>query len=63
MDFDYSPKVKQMQAQLLAFMDEHIYPNDNRFFAEIAANRANGNAWVPTRIIEELKPKARKAGL
>ena len=63
MDFDYSPKVKQMQAQLLAFMDEHVYPNDNRFFAEIAANRANGNAWIPTRIIEELKPKARKAGL
>ncbi len=63
MDFDYSPKVKQMQSQLLAFMDEHIYPNDNRFFAEIAANRANGNAWIPTKIIEELKPKARKAGL
>ena len=63
MDFDYSPKVKQMRSQLLAFMDEHIYPNDNRFFAEIAANRANGNAWIPTKIIEELKPKARKAGL
>lgn len=63
MQFDYTPKVKQMQAQLLAFMDEHIYPNEARFFAEIAANRAKGNAWVPTQLIEELKPLAKAAGL
>ena len=63
MDFDYSPKVKDMQARLLAFMDQHIYPNEQRFFDEIAENRAKGNAWVPTRIIEELKPLARQAGL
>ncbi|HRK38239.1 MAG TPA: acyl-CoA dehydrogenase family protein [Burkholderiaceae bacterium] len=63
MQFDYTPKVKQMQAQLLAFMDEHVYPNEARFFAEIAANRAKGNAWVPTQLIEELKPLAKAAGL
>ena len=63
MDFEYTPKVKQMQARLLAFMDEHIYPNEQRYFDEIAENRAKGNAWVPTRVIEELKPLARKAGL
>jgi len=63
MEFDYSPKVKDMQARLLAFMDQHIYPNENRFFAEIEANRAAGNAWVPTRIVEELKPLAREQGL
>ncbi|PUE48889.1 acyl-CoA dehydrogenase [Limnohabitans sp. 2KL-1] len=63
MDFEYTPKVKDMQARLLAFMDEHIYPNEERFFAEIAENRAKGNAWVPTKIVEELKPKARAAGL
>ncbi len=63
MDFDYSPKVKAMQERLLAFMDEHIYPNEKRFFEEIAANRAKGNAWLPTTLIEELKPKARAAGL
>ncbi|CAM5782755.1 acyl-CoA dehydrogenase family protein [Ottowia pentelensis] len=63
MEFEYSTKVKDMQARLLAFMDEHIYPNENAFYAEIAANRAKGNAWIPTQIIEELKPKARKAGL
>ncbi|HPZ58233.1 MAG TPA: acyl-CoA dehydrogenase family protein, partial [Ottowia sp.] len=63
MEFDYSPKVKDMQARLLAFMDEHIYPNEQVFFDEIAANRAKGNAWVPTKIVEEIKPKARAAGL
>ena len=38
MDFDYSPKTKELQARLLKFMDEHIYPNEQRFFEEIAAN-------------------------
>lgn len=63
MHFDYSPKVQQMQARLIAFMDEHIYPNEKRFHEEVAANRAKGNAWVPLNLIESLKPKARAAGL
>jgi acyl-CoA dehydrogenase len=44
-------------------MDAHIYPNEARFHAEIEANRAAGNAWVPTQIMEQLKLKAREAGL
>ena len=63
MNFDYSDKVKTLQARLIAFMDEHIYPNEKRFHDEIAANREAGNAWIPTKIVEELKPLARKAGL
>ncbi|MDP3132773.1 MAG: acyl-CoA dehydrogenase family protein, partial [Burkholderiaceae bacterium] len=63
MNFDYTPTVKQMQSQLLAFMDEHIYPNETQFFAEIAENRRQGNPWIPTRLIEKLKPKAKDAGL
>jgi acyl-CoA dehydrogenase len=63
MDFDYSDKVKALRERLLAFMDQHIYPNEARFFQEVEANRSAGNAWVPTRLIEELKPKAREAGL
>ena len=31
MDFDYSPKTKAMQARLLKFMDEHIYPNEHAY--------------------------------
>lgn len=58
MNFDYSDKVKGLQERLRAFMDEHIYPNEKRNYQEIENNR-----WAPTRIIEELKPKARAAGL
>ncbi|MFN5882735.1 MAG: acyl-CoA dehydrogenase family protein, partial [Burkholderiales bacterium] len=63
MDFEYSPKVKEMRQRLLAFMDQHIYPNEERFHEEVEANRRAGNAWVPTQVVEELKPLARKAGL
>jgi acyl-CoA dehydrogenase len=63
MNFDYSDTVQALRARLLAFMDEHIYPNESTFWAEIAANRAQGNAWVPTRLIESLKPQAQAAGL
>jgi len=63
MDFDYSPKVKDLQKRLNAFMDEHIYPNEDAFHAEVEANRAKGNPWVPTVIMEQLKEKARAAGL
>ena len=63
MDFAYTDKVKAMQAKLIAFMDEHIYPNEHRFHSEILENRKKGNPWIPTKIVEELKPKARAAGL
>lgn len=58
MSLEFSEKTKDLQRRLLAFMDEHIYPNEARFHAEIERER-----WKPTRIIEELKPKARAAGL
>ena len=63
MNFDYSPKVQHMQARLLEFMDAHVYPNEDRFFQDIADNRAKGNAWIPSALVEELKPKAKAAGL
>ena len=63
MDFQYSPKVIALQARLIAFMDEHIYPNEKVFYGEIEANRMAGNAWIPTKIVEQLKEKARAADL
>jgi acyl-CoA dehydrogenase len=63
MDFEYSPRVKELQARLVAFMDEHIYPNEQRFHAEVEENRGKGNPWLPTRVMEELKAKAKAAGL
>jgi acyl-CoA dehydrogenase len=58
MDFEFSGKVKDLQKRLQGFMEEHVYPNEQRFHDEIEQNR-----WSPTRVIEELKPKARAAGL
>ena len=58
MDFEFSGKVKDLQKRLQDFMEEHVYPNEQRFHDEIERNR-----WTPTRVVEELKPKARAAGL
>jgi acyl-CoA dehydrogenase len=56
--FEFSDKVKELQHRLKAFMEEHVYPNEQRHHQEIERNR-----WLPTKVIEELKPKARAAGL
>jgi acyl-CoA dehydrogenase len=58
MIFSFSDKAKHLHQQLEAFLDEHIYPNEQRYEAEIERNR-----WQPTRIVEELKAKARAAAL
>jgi len=63
MEFAHSEKVKALQAKLAGFMEEHIYPNERRYRDEIEANRAGGDPWVPSRLIEELKPQARAQGL
>ena len=63
MDFSFSPKVIDLQTRLNAFFDEHIYPSEHRFHDEVEANTVAGKRWTPTTIIEELKPKARAAGL
>ncbi|TMG86436.1 MAG: acyl-CoA dehydrogenase [Betaproteobacteria bacterium] len=59
MDFDYSPKVMELQARLRAFMEAHVYPNEQRFDDEVG----QGDRWQPTRLIEELKAKAKAMGL
>jgi len=63
MDFSDSAQVQQLRARLSAFFDGHIVPNEARYLDEVAANRRDGDPWRPTRVIEELKPLARAAGL
>jgi acyl-CoA dehydrogenase len=63
MDFAFSEKTKSLQAKLNAFMDEFIYPAEPKFHDELEENRRKGNVWVPTRIVEDLKTKARAQGL
>jgi acyl-CoA dehydrogenase len=58
MNFDVSEKTTELQNRLQTFMDSYVYPNEEKFQSEIAQAR-----WKPTRIIEELKAKARHEGL
>ena len=59
MDFDFSPRVRDLQARVQAFMEAEIYPAEARFHREVA----EGDRWQPTAVMEELKAKARAAGL
>ena len=63
MDFDYSPKTKELQAKLLQFMDDYIYPAEGAHHAEVEANTAAGKRWTPLQTIEKLKLKAQAQGL
>ena len=63
MNFEFSPQVKELQKRVTGFMDAHVYPNEARFHSEVETNRNNGNVWIPTKIVEELKPKARAEDL
>jgi acyl-CoA dehydrogenase len=58
MTFEFSEKTRELQKRLQRFMDEFIYPNEQRFDEEVERDR-----WKPTKIVEELKPKARAASL
>ncbi len=58
MSFELSAKAKELQQRLQRFMDAYVYPNEQRFHEEVARER-----WKPTRIVEELKSKARDEGL
>jgi acyl-CoA dehydrogenase len=63
MDFAYSPRTRELQEKLTAFMQAHIYPAEEVFSEEVAANRRAGNVWKATRVMETLKEKARAQGL
>ena len=56
--FEPSPRVVDLRKRVTAFMEQHVYPNEATWAAQVNANR-----WQPTAIIEELKVKARAAGL
>jgi acyl-CoA dehydrogenase len=59
MSFELSDKVRRLELELLEFMDENIYPNEGRFFAE----STNLGPWALWPVVEELKNVARKTEL
>jgi acyl-CoA dehydrogenase len=58
-DFEFSRRSREYGERLAAFMDEHIYPNEERFYAQLQ----EGDHWEEPALLEELKAKARAAGL
>ncbi len=63
MDFGYSPRTQALRERVDAFMQEHVFPAEARWWAELEANTQAGKRWSPLAVIEELKPKAKAAGL
>jgi acyl-CoA dehydrogenase len=59
MNFDYSTKTRELQNKLRQFMDENVYPNEAAYTEEINS----GDRWQPLQLIEDLKEKAKSAGL
>ncbi|QIN81928.1 acyl-CoA dehydrogenase [Rubrobacter tropicus] len=60
MNFDHSEKVLELRELLEAFMEEHVYPNEKTYHEQL---EASGDRWSTPPIMEELKEKARSAGL
>ena len=57
--FDLSPRAAELRDKLTEFMDAHIYPNEPTYHEQ----GTTGDRWQPRQIIEDLKPRAREAGL
>src|SRR5512139_4276869 len=60
MDFAPSARVRDMQERLTGFMEAHVYPNEGAYREQI---EASGQRHHRPRLIEELKERAREAGL
>ncbi|HAH09066.1 MAG TPA: acyl-CoA dehydrogenase [Alphaproteobacteria bacterium] len=63
MDFDYSPRQKEWMRRVGEFMDRHIYPAEEVFAKQMAEAREKGNPWIVVPVVEDLKAKAKAAGL
>ena len=59
MNFDYTPKVQELRQKVAAFMSEHVYPREHEWHEHVKGDQR----WQPGPLIEELKAKARAAGL
>ena len=59
MDFGYSDTAKDVRDRVAAFMEAHVYTNEEKMLGEIAT----GDRWQPISLLEELKNKAKAEGL
>ncbi len=62
MDFAYSPKAQDYIARLTAFMNAHVYPAEEHYFKTLTLS-PDHTQWRQPDIMEDLKAKAKEAGL
>jgi len=60
MDFDFSPKVTELSSRIVEFMKAHVYPNESAYYEYLDQGESR---WVIPPLMDELKEKAREAGL
>ena len=63
MFYEPSARTRELLDRLNGFFEAHIYPNEDRYLEEREALRRAGDGWGTSRIVEDLKVKAREAGL
>jgi acyl-CoA dehydrogenase len=63
MDFSHSEKVRDLQERITEFMENHVYPAEAPYHHELGENRRAGNPWQVTKVLEDLKKKAKAADL
>jgi acyl-CoA dehydrogenase len=63
MDFSHSDKVRDLQERVSRFMDDHVYPAEPLYTRELEENRRAGNPWKVTKVVEDLKKKAKAENL
>ncbi|HEX3396170.1 MAG TPA: acyl-CoA dehydrogenase family protein [Steroidobacteraceae bacterium] len=63
MDFSHSEKVRDLQERITQFMESHVYPAEPLYHKELEENRRAGNPWQVTKVVEDLKKKAKAADL
>lgn len=59
MDFTFTERETHFRDRVRAFIEQHIAPRQDDYYADLKA----GDRWAPSQVIEELKPKAKAAGL
>jgi acyl-CoA dehydrogenase len=63
MDFDYSPRQRELMTRVQEFMDAHVHPGEKIYAAQMDEATSNGNRWIVVPVVEELKAKAKQHGL
>ena len=60
MEFELTPRCQEMRAELISFMDEFVYPNEETFDEQLDTQ---GTRWQTPQIVDDLKAEAKKRGL